>query len=95
MNSDRVIAKEHLPFLPIFKRIDESIGCNKLTIAIEGGSASGKTTLSNLLSNTYDCTVFHMDDFFLQAIFEAFGFFHHQLQQYLQVLCIRLLLQFQ
>ena len=35
-------------------------------IAIEGGSASGKTTLGALLETLYDCTVFHMDDFFLR-----------------------------
>jgi uridine kinase len=35
-------------------------------IAIEGGSASGKTTLAKILSEVYDCNVFHMDDFFLR-----------------------------
>ena len=35
-------------------------------LAIEGGSASGKTTLAALLESMYDCTVFHMDDFFLR-----------------------------
>ncbi|MBE6932551.1 MAG: phosphoribulokinase [Ruminococcaceae bacterium] len=37
-----------------------------VVFAIEGGSASGKTTLSRLLEQLYDCTVFHMDDFFLR-----------------------------
>ena len=31
-----------------------------------GGSASGKSTLGALLAEVYGCTVFHMDDFFLQ-----------------------------
>ena len=35
-------------------------------VAIDGRSASGKTTLSKRLEKKYDCTVFHMDDFFLQ-----------------------------
>jgi uridine kinase len=35
-------------------------------LAIEGGSASGKSTLAALLQDIYACTVFHMDDFFLR-----------------------------
>ena len=35
-------------------------------VSIEGGSASGKTTLGELLQNVYGCPVFHMDDFFLR-----------------------------
>ena len=36
-------------------------------LAIEGGSASGKTTLAAQLAQYYgDCSVFHTDDFFLQ-----------------------------
>lgn len=35
-------------------------------IAIEGGSASGKTTLSKILQDKYGCNIFHMDDFFLR-----------------------------
>ncbi len=37
-----------------------------LVIAIDGRSASGKTTLAESLLEYYDCNVFHMDDFFLQ-----------------------------
>lgn len=37
-----------------------------LLLAIEGGSAGGKTTLSGLLEAVYGATVFHMDDFFLR-----------------------------
>lgn len=59
----RVIAKRFLPFLPLLAEIDRR---GALTLAIEGGSASGKTTLSGLLEQLYDCTVLHMDDFFLQ-----------------------------
>lgn len=35
-------------------------------IAIDGKSASGKSTLAYNLSQLFDCNVFHMDDFFLQ-----------------------------
>ena len=38
----------------------------RVLVAIEGGSASGKTTLGELLQNVYGCPVFHMDDFFLR-----------------------------
>ena len=35
-------------------------------IAIDGRCGSGKTTLAAQLSEIFDCTVFHMDDFFLR-----------------------------
>lgn len=63
----RVISNEYVKFLPFFARIDKALkDSGSLTVAIEGGSASGKTTLAKLLSEIYDCTVFHMDDFFLR-----------------------------
>lgn len=34
-------------------------------IAIDGASASGKTTLANDIQNKFDATIIHMDDFFL------------------------------
>lgn len=37
-----------------------------VTMAIDGGSASGKTTLAKKLEETYGAAVFHMDDFFLR-----------------------------
>ena len=39
---------------------------DQVIIAIEGGSASGKTTLGKELEQTFDCLVLHMDDFFLR-----------------------------
>lgn len=69
----RVIAKKYLPLLPFLTILDkklagimDEIGNKKIVVALEGGSASGKTTLSHLLESIYDCTLFHMDDFFLQ-----------------------------
>ena len=62
----RLIKKEYAKFLPLFMRIDCMLRDGQVNLAIEGGSASGKTTLGKLLAQVYDCTVFHMDDFFLR-----------------------------
>lgn len=62
----RLIKKEYAVFLPLFLRIDRMLQEGRVNLAIEGGSASGKTTLSKLLAQVYDCTVLHMDDFFLR-----------------------------
>lgn len=35
-------------------------------IAIDGMSGSGKTTFTSIVSELYDCNVFHMDHFFLR-----------------------------
>lgn len=64
--SYRVISNEFLPYLPLLARIDRALAVGRVKLAIEGGSASGKTTLAQLLSRLYDCTVFHIDDFFLR-----------------------------
>ena len=50
---------------PLFEKIDALLVKKPLVVAIDGGSASGKTTVSTLLSQIYGATVFHMDDFFL------------------------------
>lgn len=53
-------------FLPLFAKIDAKLQNGRVILAIDGGSASGKTTISQSLKEIYDCTVFHMDDFFLR-----------------------------
>lgn len=64
----RVIKAEYAPFLPVFAALDRlQDRPGPVKVAIEGGSASGKTSLAALLKQVYDCNVFHMDDFFLQA----------------------------
>ncbi len=62
----RVISNRFVPFLQFFAEVDKLRKKGDAIIAIEGGSASGKTTLAGMLSEIYDCNVFHMDDFFLR-----------------------------
>ncbi len=62
----RVISSRYLPFLPLLARLDSLKSETSAILAIEGPCASGKTTLSQLLESLYDCSVFHMDDFFLR-----------------------------
>lgn len=62
----RVINNRYIPFLPLFTALDQALANGPVRLAIEGGSASGKSTLSSLLEALYGATVFHMDDFFLQ-----------------------------
>ena len=51
---------------PVLEKLDGLPDKGRVIIAVDGGSASGKTTLSKILEDVYVCTVFHMDDFFLQ-----------------------------
>jgi len=62
----RVIADRYADFLPLFAKLDGLLDEGDAVVAIEGGSASGKTTLAGILKEVYDCNVFHMDDFFLR-----------------------------
>ena len=62
----RVIANRYVSFLPLFTQIDKLLAKGRAIIAFEGGSASGKSTLADILQEVYDCNVIHMDDFFLR-----------------------------
>ena len=64
----RLIRKEYALFLSLFATIDSLLqnASAPVTLAIEGGSASGKSTLGALLEEVYGCTLLHMDDFFLR-----------------------------
>jgi len=63
----RVIRKDYARLLPLFAAIDRKLAeGQKVLLAIEGGSAAGKSTLAQLLNRVYDCAVAHMDDFFLR-----------------------------
>lgn len=62
----RVISNEYIPFLPLFAKIDSMLAQDRIILAIDGGAASGKSTLGALLQEIYGCSIFHMDDFFLR-----------------------------
>lgn len=64
----RVIRQEYVRLLPLLAALDRKLAEQpRVTAALEGGSAAGKTTLAALLAEIYpDCRVFHMDDFFLR-----------------------------
>ena len=65
IKSKELLKNESSPYSPLFEKIDALLGDGRVIVAIEGGSASGKTTLASMLEKIYDATVFHMDDFFL------------------------------
>ena len=62
----RVIAKQYASILPLLTEIDKKRASGSTIVAIEGGSASGKSTLAEALRQIYNCNLFHTDDFFLQ-----------------------------
>lgn len=62
----RVIANRYANFLPLFAKIDRLLKDAPVILAIEGGSASGKSTLAEALRRIYGCGVIHTDDFFLR-----------------------------
>ena len=63
----RVVERRYADCLPLLARIDRLLGEKpRVLIAIDGMSASGKSTLAALLHEVYGAPVIHMDDFFLQ-----------------------------
>ena len=64
--SYRVIADEFVFFMPLFVKLDEKLRKGSVVLAVDGGCGSGKSTLGEMLKSVYDCTVLHMDDFFLR-----------------------------
>ena len=64
--SYRVIADEFVFFMPLFMKLDEMLRQGSVVLAVDGGCGSGKSTLGEMLEKIYDCTVLHMDDFFLR-----------------------------
>lgn len=52
----------------IYKHIDALLQQkDTVLVAIDGNCTAGKTTLARQLERLYDCSVFHMDEFFLQG----------------------------
>jgi len=64
--SYRVISDRFVPFLPLFAKLDSMLKNGKAILAVEGSSASGKSTLGEILREIYGCTLLHTDDFFLR-----------------------------
>ena len=51
----------------LFDEIDRQWGKKKhITVAIDGNSGAGKSSLSDILKERYSCNVISMDDFFLR-----------------------------
>jgi uridine kinase len=62
----RVVKAAYCRYIELFRRIDALLGSRaSVSVAIEGDSGAGKSTLAALVSEVYDCNVFHTDDFFL------------------------------
>ena len=62
----RVISNRFIPYLPLFCELDKRLKEGGAILTIEGGSASGKSTLGKMLEDIYGCNLIHTDDFFLQ-----------------------------
>lgn len=61
------LTEDYTKLLDVFKKIDESIKNRKsITIAIEGNSGAGKSSLAGYISSIYDSNLIHMDNFFLR-----------------------------
>jgi uridine kinase len=63
-----MLPARYAPYRNVIREIDRICAekDGQILIAIDGQSASGKTTLGELLKEWYDCNLFHMDDFFLR-----------------------------
>ncbi len=62
----RVVSAQYRDFAEAFWRIDALMNKGApVRVAIDGGSASGKSSLAKLIADVYGANVFHMDDFFL------------------------------
>lgn len=65
--SYRLVPMWFKQYFEVIARIDAFVLSDKdAIVAIDGNSASGKSTLAENLSKLFDCNIFHMDDFFLQ-----------------------------
>ena len=63
-----MLHRTYVRLLPLLAAIDRALAENpRVLLAIEGGAASGKSTLADLLTAIYpDTALFHADDFFLR-----------------------------
>jgi len=64
----RIVKSEYHDFFGVFCKIDSLMKTQNITnVAIDGNCSAGKSTLASLISEIYDCNIFHMDDFFLRS----------------------------
>lgn len=64
--SYRVIRKEYGKYPALYAAIERCLQeKGSVNVAIEGSCCSGKTEAADILSDLFDCNVFHMDDFFV------------------------------
>ena len=62
----RLLKREYARFFPILLETAKVLrDRGEAVVAIDGRCGSGKTTLSALMEQIFDCRVFHMDDFYL------------------------------
>lgn len=62
----RVVSASHASFLSLIRTLRSLLSKKESVIlAIDGCCASGKTSLSRLLADCFDCNIIPMDDFFL------------------------------
>lgn len=63
----RIVRKKYAGIIGLLSDIDSVLReKGSVHVGIDGMAASGKTTLAETLSEIYDCSVFHADDYFLQ-----------------------------
>lgn len=62
----RLINSKYAKYIDVFDIIEQRLMEQRSVImAIDGRCGSGKTSLSTLISEVFDCNVIHMDEFFL------------------------------
>lgn len=60
----RVVRKEYGRYLELYAAVEKCLKeKGRVNMAIDGGSASGKTEAARMISRLFDCNVFHTDDF--------------------------------
>lgn len=69
--SYRIVDERFVRYYPVLLKIDQMLeehqnDAHTMVVAIDGMCGAGKSTLGQLLTEIYDCNLFHMDDFFLR-----------------------------
>lgn len=60
----RVICREYAEYVKLYAAMERCLKeRGSVTVAIDGNSAAGKSRLGDILTQIFDCNVFHADDF--------------------------------